>query len=350
MTKPRNALPTALALVFAILAGSLIGVAGAGAAVAEEVNIYSSRHYQSDEALYDAFTAETGIEINRIEGSDDALIERIRSEGANSPADVLITVDAGRLWRAQQAGLLQPIDSEFLDARIPENLRDQGGEWFGFSQRARVIVYNKDGVDPAALKSYEDLADPRWKGRVCIRSGSNIYNLSMMGAMIEALGEAEAEQWAKAVVTNFARPPQGGDTDQIKAVAAGECDVGVANTYYLVRLMRSDDPADRAIADKLGVVFPNQAGRGTHVNISGAGVARHAPHRDAAIRFLEFLASDDAQRYFAAGNNEYPVVEAIEANEALAQLGRFKIDPINVARYGENQAAAQRIFDRVGWR
>lgn len=339
-----------LTLILAVFVAPLTMTRDAGAAPAKEVNIYSSRHYQSDEALYDAFTAETGIAVNRIEGSDDALIERIRSEGANSPADVLITVDAGRLWRAEQAGLLQPVESATLDARIPENLRDPAGRWYGFSQRARVLIYNKDAVDPATLQRYEDLADPQWKGRVCIRSGSNIYNLSLMGAMIEALGEADAEQWAKGVVVNFARPPQGGDTDQIKAVAAGECDVALANTYYFVRLMRSDDPADRAIAEKLGVVFPNQGDRGTHVNISGAGVAQHAPHKAAATRFLEYLASDEAQRYFAGGNNEYPVVEDIEANAALTALGRFKIDPINVAVYGENQAMAQRIFDRVGWK
>lgn len=339
-----------LACFVAILMAPLLTGLGIGSVLAEEVNIYSSRHYQSDEALYDAFTAGTGIKINRIEGSDDALIERIRSEGANSPADVLITVDAGRLWRAEQAGLLQPVMSDTLDARIPANLRDPDGKWFGFSQRARVIVYNKETVDPAALSRYEDLADPRWKGRVCIRSGSNIYNLSLMAAMIEAVGDAQAEQWAKGVVANFARPPQGGDTDQIKAVAAGECDVAVANTYYFVRLMRSDDPADRAVVEKLGVIFPNQDDRGTHVNISGAGVAHHAPNQAAAVRFLEYLAGDEAQGYFAAGNNEYPVVEGVETNEALVALGRFKIDPINVAVYGENQAQAQRIFDQVGWK
>lgn len=348
----RPALAVALALALATGGPALAADAQPGAgAGAGEVNIYSSRHYQSDEKLYAAFTEATGIKVNRIEGTDDALIERIRNEGANSPADVLITVDAGRLWRAEQAGILQPVSSKTLNERIPENLRDPSVQWFGFSQRARVIVYDKAKVeDPKTLTRYEDLADPRWKGRVCIRSGSNIYNLSLMSALIEHLGEEPAQRWAEGVVANFARPPQGGDTDQIKAVAAGECDVALANTYYFVRLMRSNDPADKAIAEKLAVVFPNQQDRGTHVNVSGAGVARNAPNEAQAVRFLEYLASDEAQRHFAEGNNEYPVAPGIEANDALLSLGSFKIDPINVAVYGKNQAQAQKIFDRAGWK
>jgi len=348
----RPALAISLALALAAGGPALAADAGAGAGPgAGEVNIYSSRHYQSDEKLYAAFTDATGIKVNRIEGTDDALIERIRNEGTNSPADVLITVDAGRLWRAEQAGILQPVSSKTLNERIPENLREPNGHWFGFSQRARVIVYDKAKVDdPKTLTRYEDLADPRWKGRVCIRSGSNIYNLSLMSALIEHLGEEPAERWAEGVVANFARPPQGGDTDQIKAVAAGECEVALANTYYFVRLMRSNDPADKAVAEKLAVVFPNQQDRGTHVNVSGAGVARNAPNEAQAVRFLEYLASDEAQRHFAEGNNEYPVAPGIEANEALLSLGSFKIDPINVAVYGKNQAQAQKIFDRAGWK
>jgi iron(III) transport system substrate-binding protein len=339
----------ALGLAIACLLGA--PQAKAAETAAGEVNIYSSRHYQSDEKLYAAFTEETGIKVNRIEGTDDALIERIRNEGANSPADVLVTVDAGRLWRAEQAGILQPVASKVLDERIPANLRDPNGQWFGFSQRARVIVYNKGKIDAkAAPATYQDLADPRWKGRVCIRSGSNIYNLSLMSALIEEVGEEQAQRWAEGVVANFARPPQGGDTDQIKAVAAGECDVALANTYYFVRLMRSKDAADTAIAEKLAVVFPNQGGPGTHVNISGAGAARNAPNKAQAVQFLEYLASDEAQRHFAEGNNEYPVAAGIEANEALRSLGSFKIDPINVAVYGKNQAQAQKILDRAGWK
>src|SRR5918992_618719 len=270
------------------------------------VNIYSSRHYQTDEALYNGFTKATGININRIEAGEDALIERIRNEGARSPADVLITVDAGRLWRAEQLGFFQPVKSTVLESRIPENLREPGGHWFGFSQRARVIAYNKDKVKPEEVPTYESLADPKWKGRLCMRSATNIYNLSLMGALIDHLGEQKAEAWAKAVRANLAQDPKGGDTDQLKAVAAGQCDVTVSNQYYYARLARSQKPDEKAVAERLGIVFPNQASWGTHVNISGAGVLKHAPHRETAVKFLEYFASDSAQRYFADGNNEWP--------------------------------------------
>ncbi len=333
--------------------GAALAAGGAVAQEQRELNLYSSRHYQSDERLYADFEERTGIRINRIEADADALIERIKSEGANSPADVLITVDAGRLWRAEQEDLLQPVESEVLAQKIPENLRDPEDRWFGFSTRARVIVYNKDAVDPAAMEldEYEDLADPRFDGMVCIRSSTNVYNLSLLGSLIAHHGEEEAEAWAQGVADNFARPPQGGDTDQIKAVASGECAVGVANHYYYVRLLESDDPAEREVAEKVGVIFPNQDGRGTHLNISGAGVVRGAPHPEAAKTFLEHLASDEAQRYFAEGNNEYPVVEGVAPDDpALAKVGDFKADPINVAAYGDNQPLAQRIFDRVGWK
>jgi len=316
----------------------------------EELNIYTSRHYQSDEAFYENFTKETGIRINRIEGKDDALIERLRNEGRNSPADVLITVDAGRLWRADQLGLFREVDSDSLDRRIPAELRSAEGHWFGFSLRARLIFYDKARIEPGAIKTYEDLADPRWKGQVCIRSSSNIYNLSLLSSMIASRGEKAAEAWAKGVVANFARDPEGGDTDQIRAVAAGECGIAVANSYYFARLLASDDPADRKVAEAVGVVFPNQDDRGTHVNISGAGVLKWAPHPDAAVRFLEYLASDEAQRIFADGNDEYPVVEAVPANKVLRKLGDFKRDTLNVAEYGRNQPLAQMIFDRAGWK
>lgn len=320
------------------------------AALAEELNIYSSRHYQTDEALYADFTKKTGIEINRIEGKGDALIERIKSEGANSPADVLITVDAGRLWRADRAGLFQPVGSKVLSERIPSNLRHPEGHWFGFSSRARLILYNKAAVSEGAIARYEDLAEPEWRGRVCIRSSSNIYNQSLLGSLIAAHGETGAEAWAKGVVANFARDPKGGDTDQIRSVAAGECDIAVANSYYFVRLKTAKKPSDRGVADGVGVVFPNQDGRGTHINVSGAGVLKHAPHREAAVEFLEYLAGDEAQRYFADGNNEYPVVPGVAPNSALKALGAFKTDPVNVAVYGENQPTAQKIFDRAGWK
>jgi iron(III) transport system substrate-binding protein len=314
-----------------------------------ELNIYTSRHYQTDEALYDRFTELTGIRINRLEGKGDQLIERIRSEDVNSPADILITVDAGRLWRAEQAGLFQPVQSAVLEERVPAHLRHPDGLWFGFSTRARLIFYNKQEIEPGAVKTYEDLADPRWQGRVCIRSSGNIYNQSLLGAIIAADGEAEAEGWAQGVVNNFARHPTGGDTDQIRSVAAGECGLAVANSYYFARLLKSEKAEDKAVVASLGVVFPNQEGRGAHVNVSGAGVLKHAPHPEAAVKFLEYLVSEEAQHYFADANNEYPAVNGVAANSVLDQLGSFKADPLNVSVLGEVQPQAQRIFDRVGW-
>ena len=335
------------------IAYALLGFALAASAPAQDkvVNVYSSRHYQTDEALYERFTKLTGIKVNRIEAGEDALIERIRSEGERSPADVMITVDAGRLWRAEQLGLLQPVQSKVLESRIPENLRHPGGQWFGFSMRARVIAYNKAKVRPGEIETYEELADPNWKGRVCMRSSTNVYNLSLMGALIDHLGEQKAESWAKAVRANLAQEPKGGDTDQLKAVAAGQCDVTVSNQYYYARLARSDKPEERAVAQKIGIVFPNQKTWGTHVNISGAGVLKHAPHRDAAIKFLEYLASDEAQRYFADGNNEWPVVASVRVdNPVLTSFGEFKSDKLNVAVLGRNQPSSQKIYDRVAWK
>jgi iron(III) transport system substrate-binding protein len=315
------------------------------------LNLYSSRHYQTDEALYANFTKLTGIKINRIEAGEDALIERIRNEGARSPADVLITVDAGRLWRADQLGLFQPVKSAALEARIPASFRDPAGHWFGFSMRARAIAYDRTKVKPGEITTYEQLADPRWKGKICSRSGNHIYNLSLMGALIEHLGEAKAEAWAKAVRGNLARDPKGGDTDQIKGVAAGECELAITNTYYWARIQRSTNPQDKVIAERVGLIMPNQSTWGTHVNISGAGVLKNAPHRDAAVRFLEYLASDDAQRYFADGNNEWPTVATVQVlNPALAGLGQFKYDPLNVAVLGRNQPASQKLYDRVAWK
>lgn len=333
-----------------ILALALLLFPTLAASQEKVLNIYSARHYQTDEALYSNFTQSTGIEVNRIEGKDLELIERLKQEGANSPADILITVDAGNLWIADQAGLFQPARSKVLESRIPANLRHPEERWFGFSTRARVIVYNKDKVNPGEIQSYEDLADPRWKGRICMRSSGNIYNLSLMSSLIERLGEERAQQWATRVVQNFARDPKGGDTDQIKAVAAGECDLTLANTYYYVRLLKSGKPEDKKMVEKVGIVWPNQASSGTHVNISGAGVLKHAPHKNAAVKFLEYLASDQAQRYFANGNNEYPVVEGVLDNSELKSLGSFKRDPLSVAVYGKHQPLAQKIYDRAGWR
>ena len=333
------------------IVAALLFCAAAAAQDNKVLNLYSSRHYQTDEALYANFTKQTGIKINRIEAGEDALIERIRNEGARSPADVLVTVDAGRLWRAEQLGFFQPVKSALLEARIPASYREPNGQWFGFSLRARLIAYNKAKVTAAELPTYESLADPKWKGRICMRSSTNIYNLSLMGALIDHLGEAKAEQWAQGVKANLARDPKGGDTDQLKSVAAGECDVTISNQYYYARLARSDKPEERDIADKVGVVFPNQASWGTHVNISGAGVMKHAPNRAAAVRFLEYLASDEAQRYFAEGNNEWPVVRGVQPdNPVLRGFGAFRQDSLNVAVLGRNQPGSQKIYDRVAWK
>jgi iron(III) transport system substrate-binding protein len=340
------------AFIQKILAAACLCAAASSSLCQERVlNLYSSRHYQTDEALYANFTRQTGIRVNRIEAPEDALIERLRNEGASSPADVLVTVDAGRLWRAEQAGLLQPVKSAVLESRIPAHLRHPEGLWFGFSTRARVIVYNKDAVKQGEIRGYEDLANPKWKGKVCMRSSSNIYNLSLAAALIAHYGEAKTEEWARGVAANFARAPKGGDTDQIKAVAAGECALSVSNTYYYARLAKSQKPDEREAVAKTGVVWPNQDGRGTHVNISGAGVLKNAPHRAEAIAFLEYLASDEAQRYFADGNNEFPAVASVKTdNPALASLGTFKADALNVSALGRNQPVAQKMYDRAGWR
>jgi iron(III) transport system substrate-binding protein len=315
------------------------------------LNLYSARHYRTDEALYANFTKATGIKINRIEAGDEALLERLGSEGANSPADVVLLVDAARLAKAQQAGLFQPVQSQELVSRIPAQLRAPDGSWYAFSTRARVVVYNKAAVKPEDVDTYEKLADPRNKGKVCTRSGAHPYQLSLAASLIEHLGEAKAEDWARGMVANMARPPRGGDTDQVMAVASGECGVALSNSYYVARLLRSSKPADKEAIAKVGVLFPNQADRGTHVNISGGAVARSAKNRDNAIRFLEYLASDEAQVYFANGNNEWPVVKTAPVkNPALEQLGTFKVDPLPVAALLKNAPAAQKMMDRAGYR
>ncbi|AKD24946.1 ABC-type Fe3+ transport system, periplasmic component [Polynucleobacter duraquae] len=322
---------------------------------AKELNLYSARHYQTDEALYSDFTKKTGIKINRIEADDNALAERLKSEGSNSPADVILMVDAARLWRAQIDGFFKPIQSKYLEGRIPVNLRSQsepeGSTWFGFSTRARLVVYNKAKVNPQDVDTYEKLAEPANKGKVCTRSGAHPYMLSLIGAMIERRGETATEEWAKGMVANMARPPRGGDTDQIKAVASGECSVALTNSYYLVRLLRSTKPEDQAIISKIGFIWPNQQTTGTHINIAGGGVARSAPHPQAAKQFLEYLASDSAQEYFANGNNEWPVVKSVKIeNEGLKMLGPFKAENISIAAIGKNQIAAQRLLDRVSYK
>lgn len=332
------------------IAFALAGSAFASAASADELNIYSARHYDSDAALYQAFTEETGIEVNLLEGDSDQLIERIKREGVASPADVMITVDAGRLWRAEQEGVFQSVESAVLDERLPEAMRHPEGLWFGFSQRARVIFYDRESFDPNQIGSYEALAAPKFEGEVCIRSSNNIYNQSLLASLVDHHGAEEAEEWAQGVVTNMARNPEGGDTDQIKGVASGECSLAVANHYYYVRLLHSDDEADREVARQVGVIFPNQEGRGTHVNVGGAGVIEGAPNRDNAVRFLEFLASDTAQEIFANGNYEFPVVADVKKNPVLESWGNFKKDSLNISKLGENNPEAIKIFDRVDWR
>ena len=321
------------------------------AAQAQEkvLNLYSARHYQTDERLYENFTKQTGIKINRIEGKEDELMERLRNEGANSPADVFITVDATRLAVADSYGLFAPVKSKLLESRIPAHLHTD--TWFAFSTRARVIIYNRSAVKAEDVQTYASLADPKLKGKVCSRSGAHPYNLSLVASLIAHDGEAKTEEWAKGVVANFARAPKGGDTDQIKSVAAGECGVAVSNTYYLARLIRSDKVEDRRMMERVGIVWPNQANRGTHINISGAGMVKTAKNPEAAVKFLEYLASDEAQRYFADGNNEWPVVPSVATkNPALEAMGKFKADELPIGNLARNVAAAQKLLDRAGYR
>jgi iron(III) transport system substrate-binding protein len=330
-----------------LLAASILA-STATMATAQELNIYSSRHYDTDEALYSGFEEATGITINRIEGDADELMARMQAEGRNSPADIFITVDVSRLNRAVDAGLLQPVDSDVLEARIPANLQDAEDRWFGFSQRSRILFYNTELVDTPPA-TYADLADPAYEGLVCIRSSTNTYNQTLLASIIAHEGEEAARDWAEGVVRNFARSPQGGDTDQIRGVASGECGVAVSNTYYYVRSLRDQVDGVTEHLDVIGYVFPDQDGNGAHMNVSGAGVAVHSPNRDAAVAFLEYLASDAAQVYFSSGNNEYPAVEGVEMVEELAGLGEFVADDIDLSDVAANLATAQRIFNQVGW-
>lgn len=334
---------------------------GAAAQAQEQVvNLYSARHYSTDEALYNNFTKATGIKINRVDADDAGIIARLKAEGSASPADVILLVDAARLWRGEQDGLFLPIKSKLLEDAIPANLRaapaaDGGIPWFGFSTRARVVVYDKVRVKREDVDTYEELGDPKNKGKLCIRSGAHPYNLSLFGAVTEHLGPEKSEAWLKGMVDNMARAPKGGDTDQIKAVAAGECQIGVTNSYYLARMMRSNNPEDRAVVEKVGVVFPNQNSWGTHVNIAGAAVARHAKNQANAVKFLEYLASPSAQNYFANGNNEWPVAKGvITDNPALKSItggsGQFKSETIPISAVGANQVKVQQMLDRVGFK
>jgi iron(III) transport system substrate-binding protein len=343
-----------------LLTASLVAIAAAGAtapALAQEkvLNLYSARHYQTDEALYANFTKATGIKINRVDADDSAVLARMKAEGAASPVDVVLLVDAARLWRAEADGLFQPVKSAVLEQRIPANMRGadsgQGSQWFGLSSRARVIVYDKTKVKAEDVDTYEELADPKNKGKVCTRSGSHPYNLSLWGSLMETAGEAKTEAVLKGIVDNMARAPKGGDTDQIRAVASGECGIAITNTYYFVRLMRSQKPEDQEVVKKVALMWPNQASSGVHMNVAGGAVAKHSKNRDAAVKFLEYLASDEAQTYFANGNNEWPVVKSSPLkNPELASLGNFKAENVSVAKIGVNTAKAQMLLDRVGYK
>lgn len=316
---------------------------------AGELNLYSSRHYDTDERLYSDFTEMTGIRINRIEGNADELIARMEAEGANSPADVLLTVDTSRLERAKNAGVLQPIENVVLEARIPANLQDADNQWFGFSQRARIIFYDKTDV-PNPPMDYVSLADPVYKNQVCHRSSTNVYSQTLLSAVIENHGEAAARDWAQGVVDNFARKPQGGDTDQLRGLVSGECDVSISNTYYFARAIRKDVSGLPAEArENIGWVFPAQNAEGAHVNLSGGGVAAHAPNKASAIKFLEYLASDQAQQYFSAGNDEYPAVPGVGLSASVATLGMFRPDDVDLSQVADNVPTAQKIFNEVGW-
>jgi iron(III) transport system substrate-binding protein len=315
-----------------------------------DVNIYSARQEVLIKPLLDQFTAKTGIKVNLVAGNADALLQRLQKEGLNSPADVLLTVDAGNLNRAKELDLFQPVTSKTLEGAIPAAYRDPAGHWFGLSMRARPIMYAKDRVQPEALTTYADVVDGSWKGKVCVRSSGNVYNQSMVAAMIAEKGVPASEAWAKGLVANFARPPQGGDRDQIKALAAGQCDVALVNTYYLGGMLNSEQVEEKEAAAKIGIIWPNQNERGVHVNVSGAGVTKHAKNRDNAIKLLEYLVSEEAQRWYAEANYEYPVRPGTPVSATLAAWGPFKADDLNLARLGEHNPEAVRLMDRAGWR
>jgi len=321
-----------------------------GVAMASEVNLYSARKEALIKPLLNDFTAKTGIKVNLVTGKADALLKRLKSEGRNSPADVLITTDAGRLHRAKTAGVTQAINSSLLDSVIPANYRDNDNHWIGLSVRSRPILYVKGKVNPAELSTYEDLANPKWKQRICIRSSSNIYNQSLVASMIIANGVAQTETWAKTLVSNLARPPKGGDRDQIKAAAAGQCDIAIANTYYLAGMLNSDKSGQKQAAMKMGVFWPNQNSRGAHVNISGAAITRYSKNPDNAKKLIEFLASDKAQQWYAEVNGEYPVIAGVTIGETLKAWGEFKSDTKSISRLGELNRDAVMLMDRAGWK
>jgi iron(III) transport system substrate-binding protein len=339
-------MPRPIRFFYALLATALLWPS---ALLADEaVNVYSSRHYDVDDAVFERFTRETGIEINLIEGNSDALLARLRAEGNLSPADLFITVDAGRLHRAVEQELFQPIESETLARRVPASLRHPNGLWFGLTKRARVVVYDPEQIDPARIDTYEKLADPSLEGQLLVRSSSNIYNQSLVASLLDHLENDAVAEWAEGIASNLARRPQGGDTDQIRALAAGEGDFALVNHYYFARLLADEDERDEF--DRLRLIFPNQDGRGTHVNVSGAGVLKNAPNRRNAVKLLEFLTSPEVQKTYAAGTFEYPVVEGVELADVLDRFGDFKSDNLDATVLGENNREATRVMDRAGWR
>ncbi len=317
---------------------------------AAELNIYSHRHYKVDEEINKLFTEKTGIQVNMVNAEADQLIERLKSEGANSPADLLVTVDAGRLQRAKAAGLLQPLKSDVLEARTPKELRDAESYWYPYTLRARVIVYSKDRVQPGEISSYEDLADPKWKGRLLIRSSSSSYNQALIASLIAAHGEEKTKEWAKGIVANMARPPQGGDRDQIKGVASGLADVAVTNTYYLGMLLNSQDPKDAEAARQVVVLFPNQDQRGTHANVGAAGLTRHAKNVEAAKQYLEFLVSPEIQKRIANESYEFPISLDLTLSPTHEAWGAFKIDYETFPKLGDHLDSATRLADEAGWK
>ncbi|MEM9221440.1 MAG: extracellular solute-binding protein [Pseudomonadota bacterium] len=314
-----------------------------------ELNLYSSRHYDTDEKLYSAFEEKTGIKINRVEDSADVLIERMTSEGELSPADVLLTVDAGRIERANAAGLLQPLNSEVIKDKVPANLISEDDNWAGVTTRARIIFYDKDEVsDPP--QSYEDLADPKYKGMICTRSSSNVYMIALLGSIIQHHGDETAKAWAEGLKNNLARDPEGGDTDQLRGLVSGECDIVVSNHYYFARADRKDVSGLTGSTENIGHVFPNQGDRGTHINISGAGIAANSPNPENARLFIEYLLTPEAQKMIADGNDEYPVVSGVDPSPAVVGLGEFKVDTLPLSKFATASDKATAMYNEIGYK
>lgn len=338
-------------IFLSLFAAILLSLSSCGSKSDENVvNVYTHRHYKADDQLFADFTEATGIKVNIVNASADELIQRLETEGENSNADILITVDAGRLYRAQSKGLLQPIKSEIAESNIPAKFRDKDGNWFGITYRSRIIAYAKDRVNPDSITRYEDLARPEWQGKILTRSSEHVYNQSLLASMIIANGEDEAKEWAQNVLNNMARSPKGSDKDQIKAVAAGEGDIAIVNTYYIGLMLNDKNEEERKAGESVGVIFPNQNDRGAHVNISGIGVTKFAPHKENAIKLIEFLSGEDAQQTLANLNYEYPVNPKATKASVLQEWGDFKADDADFHRIGELNSKAVKIFDEVGWK